>query len=106
MNYSKSLKPSRRKEVEIVDLLNRYKKSNSLKAEFIGRGGAWLDAGSINNFYEATSFVSALENRQGLKIACLEEIAKNNGWIKSVVIKEAIKFYGKCEYSKYLSSLI
>ena len=106
VNYSKSLKPSRRKEVEIVDLLNRYKKSNSLKAEFIGRGGAWLDAGSINNFYEATSFVSALENRQGLKIACLEEIAKNNGWIKSVVIKEAIKFYGKCEYSKYLSSLI
>ena len=106
VNYSKSLKPSRRKEVEIVDLLNRYKKSNSLKAEFIGRGGAWLDAGSINNFYEATSFVSALENRQGLKIACLEEIAKNNGWIKSAVIKEAIKFYGKCEYSKYLSSLI
>tara|TARA_B100002051_G_C16743031_1_gene645569 strand:+ start:1932 stop:2795 length:864 start_codon:yes stop_codon:yes gene_type:complete len=106
INYSKSLRPSKRKEVEIVDLLNKYKKNNNLKAEFIGRGGAWLDAGSINNFYEATSFVSALENRQGLKIACLEEIAKNNNWINNKIIKKAIKFYGKCEYSKYLSSLI
>ena len=86
--------------------MNKYKKNNNLKAEFIGRGGAWLDAGSINNFYEATSFVSALENRQGLKIACLEEIAKNNNWINNKIIKKAIKFYGKCEYSKYLSSLI
>ena len=106
VNYSKSLKPSRRKEVEIVDLLNRYKKSNSLKAEFIGRGGAWLDAGSINNFYEATSFVSALENRQGLKIACLEEIALSNKWISKKHIRTAIKFYGKCEYSNYLLNLI
>ena len=81
IKYSKNLKPSKRKETEIVDLLKKYNKKNKLSAEFIGRGGAWLDAGSINDFYEASSFVSTIENRQGLKIACLEEIAFYNWWI-------------------------
>ena len=106
ISYSKNLKPSKRKEVEIVDLLNKYKKNNSLSAEFLGRGGAWLDAGSINDFYETSAFVSALENRQGLKIACLEEIAFNNKWINKKQISNAIKFYGKCNYSQYLSNLV
>jgi len=106
IGYSKNLKPSKRKEVEIVDLLNKYKKNNSLSAEFLGRGGAWLDAGSINDFYETSAFVSALENRQGLKIACLEEIAFNNKWINKKQISNAIKFYGKCNYSQYLSNLV
>ena len=106
MAISPSLKPSKRKELEIVDLLKKYKKTNKLKAEFLGRGGAWLDTGSIKDFYNTSAFVSALENRQGLKIACLEEIAFNNGWIKKNNINEAIKFYGNCEYSKYLSSFI
>ena len=106
VKYSKNLKPSKRKEIEIVDLLNKYKKNNKLSAKFISRGGAWLDAGSIEDFYNTSSFVSALENRQGLKIACLEEIALNNKWINKKNIFNALKFYGKCTYSQYLSTLI
>ncbi len=106
INYSKSLKPSKRKELEIVDLLNKYKKGGRLKAGFIGRGGAWLDTGNIEDFYNTSSFVSAIENRQGLKIACLEEIAFNNKWIKRKEILEAIKFYGNCNYSKYLKKFL
>ena len=106
IKYSKSLKPSKRNEVEIVALLKKYNKKNKLSVEFIGRGGAWLDAGSIKDFYDASSFVSTLENRQGLKIACLEEIALGNGWINKKQIKSAIKFYGKCDYSNYLRKLV
>ena len=73
--YSKTLKPSKRGELEIVDLLNIYRKKNKLTADFLGRGGAWLDTGSIEDFYKTSAFVQAVENRQGLKIACLEEIA-------------------------------
>ncbi len=106
VDYSKKLKPSKRKELEIVDLLNKYKNKNRLAAQFLGRGGAWLDTGSIKDFYDTSAFVSALENRQGLKIACLEEIALNNKWINKKNIEIAIKFYGKCNYSLYLSTLI
>ena len=103
--FSKKLKPSRRNEIEIVDLLNKYKKNNKLTAQFLGRGGAWLDTGSIKDFYDTSAFVSALENRQGLKIACLEEVALNNKWITRKNVEAAIKFYGKCNYSEYLSTL-
>ena len=65
-----------------------------------------LDTGSISDFYEASSFVSMIENRQGLKIACLEEIALINNWISKKDVKQAIKFYGKCSYSKYLDKLV
>ena len=106
VNYSKNLKPSKRKELEIVDLLNKYKQKNKLSAKFISRGAAWLDAGSIEDFYNTSAFVAALENRQGLKIACLEEIALNNNWINKKNIINALKFYGKCNYSEYLSALI
>ena len=106
VKYSKNLKPSKRKEIEIVDLLNKYKKNNKLSAKFISRGGAWLDAGSIEDFYNTSSFVSALENRQGLKIACVEEIALNNKWINKKNMVNALKFYGKCSYSQYLLTLI
>ena len=106
VNYSKNLKPSKRKELEMVDLLNKYKKNSKLSAKFISRGGAWLDAGSIEDFYNTSSFVSALENRQGLKIACLEEIALSNKWINEKNIANALKFYGKCSYAQYLSTLI
>ena len=106
IELSKSLKPSKRNELEIIDLLNKYRKKKKLKAEFLGRGGAWLDTGSIDDFYNTSSFVSALENRQGLKIACLEEIALNYSWIKKEEIKEAINFYGNCMYSNYLKKLI
>ena len=106
IKYTRSLKPSKRNELELVDILKKYNKKNKLSAEWIGRGGAWLDAGSIKDFYDASSFVSALENRQGLKIACLEEIAYTNRWIKNKQIKSAIKFYGKSDYSNYLKKLI
>ena len=106
IDYCKNLKPSKRKELEIVDLLNKYKNKKKLSAEFLGRGGAWLDTGSIKDFYNTSAFVSALENRQGLKIACLEEIAFNNKWINKEKIKDAIKFYGNCDYSKYLLNFI
>ena len=77
-----------------------------MTAEFLGRGGAWLDTGSVDDFYKTSSFVSALENRQGLKIACLEEIALNYKWIKKDGVKNAINFYGKCLYSSYLKKLL
>ena len=106
VKYSKSLRPSKRGELEIVDLLNIYKKKNRLTAEYIGRGGAWLDTGSIEDYYKTSSFVYAVENRQGLKIACLEEIALLNNWIKNNLIKKQIKFYGNCNYSNYLKKII
>jgi len=106
IEYAKKLKPSKRGEVEIVDLLNFYKSKNQLFADLIGRGGAWLDTGSMDDFYKTSTFVSSIENQQGLKIACLEEIAFNNKWINKKNIKNAIKFYGNCEYSKYLKKLI
>ena len=106
VNYSKSLKPSKRGEVEITDLLIKYKEKNKLFADFIGRGGAWLDTGSIEDFYKTTMFVSAIENRQGFKIACLEEISLSNKWIKKDKVLKQIKFYGNCNYSDYLKKLI
>ena len=106
VNYAKKLKPSKRNEVEIVDLLNIYKSKNQLSGDLIGRGGAWLDTGSMDDFYKTTAFVSAIENRQGLKIACLEEIAFNNKWIQKKHIKQSIKFYGNCDYSKYLTKFV
>jgi glucose-1-phosphate thymidylyltransferase len=106
IKLSKSLKPSARGEIEITDLLNKYKNKNKLYADFIGRGGAWLDTGSIEDFYKTTMFVSAIENRQGFKIACLEEISLANNWIKKDKILKQIKFYGKCSYSDYLKKLI
>lgn len=106
LKFSKQLKPSKRGELEITDLLNKYKKKQKLYADYIGRGGAWLDTGSIEDFYKTSAFVSAIENRQGFKISCIEEIALNNKWIGSKNIKSAIKFYGKCQYSEYLKKLI
>ena len=106
VNYSKKLKPSKRGEIEITDLLKKYKEKGKLSADFIGRGGAWLDTGSISDYYKTSNFVSAVENRQGFKVACLEEIAFLNNWITKKNIKDAIKFYGNCEYSIYLKRLI
>ena len=74
IKFAKQLKPSKRKELEITDLLNKYRKINKLSADFIGRGGAWLDTGSLDDFYKTSNFVSAIENRQGFKIACLEKL--------------------------------
>ena len=106
IKYAKKLKPSKRGELEIIDLLKQYKNKNKLYAESIGRGGAWLDTGSITDYYKTSAFVQAVENRQGLKIACLEEISLFNGWIGKKEILNQISFYGNCEYSSYLRKLL
>ena len=106
IKLAKTLKPSKRGETEIIDLLNKYKNEKKLKADFIGRGGVWLDTGSIKDFYNTSTFVSTIENRQGMKIACLEEIAFYNKWIKRKEIQNSIKFYGNCDYSNYLKKII
>ena len=106
IKYSKSLKPSKRGEIEITDLLNKYKSKRKLTADYIGRGGAWLDTGSLEDFYKTSTFVSTIENRQGFKIACLEEISFKNNWISKKDVINAIKFYGNCSYSKYLASFV
>ena len=106
VEYAKRLKPSARQELEITDLLKVYLKKKKLTSDILGRGGAWLDTGSIEDFYKTSAFVSAIENRQGFKIACIEEIAFNNKWIGKKEILNAIQFYGKCDYSNYLKKLI
>ena len=106
VEYSKKLKPSTRNELEITDLLKIYLNKKKLTSDILGRGGAWLDTGSIEDFYKTSAFVSAIENRQGFKIACLEEIAFNNRWIGKKEILNSIQFYGKCDYSNYLKKLI
>ena len=106
VKFSKSLKKSKRGEFEITDLLNIYKKKNNLYYKTMGRGAVWLDTGSIDDFYKTSSFVSTIENRQGIKIACLEEVALLNKWINKKKIKLSIKFYGNCEYSNYLKTLL
>ena len=106
IKFAKKLKFSKRNELEIIDLLKMYLKINQLNAEIIGRGVSWLDAGSIEDYYNATNFVAAVESRQGFKIACLEEISLNKKWIGKKDILNSIKFYGKCNYSSYLKKLI
>jgi glucose-1-phosphate thymidylyltransferase len=106
VNLSKKLKPSKRKELEIVDLLKIYLKLGKLKIEFMGRGSAWLDTGNIESLFETSQFISNIEKRQGLKIACLEEIALNSKWITNSIIEKQINFYGNCSYSNYLKKLI
>ena len=106
VSLSKKLKPSKRKELEIVDLLKRYLKIKKLKFKFMGRGSAWFDTGNADSLFETSQFISNIEKRQGLKIACLEEIALNNKWISKSIVKKQIKFYGNCDYSKYIKKLI
>ena len=106
VKFTKTLKKSKRNELEIVDLLNKYKKNGKLSSDIIGRGGSWLDTGSIKNFHSTSNFIAMIENRQGFKIGCIEEIALNNKWISKKEIKKAINFYGNCEYAKYLSKII
>ena len=106
IKFSKSLKMSKRKEIEIVDLLKKYRSKEQLSAEMIGRGGTWFDAGSIKDFNDTSNFVATIENRQGFKIGCIEEVAYNNKWINKKKIQKAINFYGSCEYSKYLNLII
>jgi len=102
---AKDLKPSPRGELEITDLNKTYLESGNLSVELMGRGTAWLDTGSHDNLASASDFVKVIERRQGLKIACLEEIAHSKEWMNEDQLKESAEAHGSSSYGKYLKSL-
>jgi glucose-1-phosphate thymidylyltransferase len=99
------LKPSARGELEITDLNRAYLERGDLHVEKFGRGFAWLDTGTMDSLLEAATFVRALERRQRLRIACLEEIAFRNGWISREELRALGLRYGASEYGAYLSQI-
>ncbi|MFZ9920254.1 MAG: glucose-1-phosphate thymidylyltransferase RfbA [Terrimicrobiaceae bacterium] len=101
-----NLKPSARGELEITDLNRRYLEAGNLHVEQLGRGTAWLDTGTHESLMEAAEFVSVIERRQGLKIACLEEIALRNHWIDRADLEKQIARLGKSSYGAYLRRLL
>lgn len=105
VEIAKSIKPSPRGELEITDINNFYQKRGDLRVELFGRGFAWLDTGTHDSLSEAGQFIQTIENRQGLKIGCLEEIAFNNGWIsKSMLLKQA-DLLKETHYGQYLAHI-
>ena len=106
VDVAKIIKPSARGELEITTVNQAFLKEQSLKVQLLGRGFAWLDTGTHDSLSEASSFVEVIEKRQGLKIACLEEIAYNMGWIDSQKILEIAQPMAKNQYGKYLIDLV
>ncbi len=106
VDYARHLKPSARGELEITDLNRLYLEAGNLHAELLGRGTAWLDTGTHDSLLEAAQFVHVIENRQGLKIACLEEIAWRQGWIDDDRLRANIAKLGKSSYAQYLRGLL
>lgn len=105
VEIAKNIKPSHRGELEITDVNNVYLQQGGLNVELLGRGFAWLDTGTHDSLIEASQFVQTIEHRQGLKVACLEEIAFNNGWITVDELKERGEFFKKTGYGQYLLKL-
>ncbi len=106
VEIAKSLKPSARGELEITYVNNAYLERGDLNVELLGRGFAWLDTGTHESLLEASMFVQTIEHRQGYKIACLEEIAFNNGWLSADNLKEMGDTMSKNSYGQYLLSLL
>lgn len=106
IDVARSLKPSFRGELEITDVNAHYFKSKTLKVEKLGRGYAWFDAGTHDSLLEASVFVQSLEKRQGLKLACPEEIAFNQGWISIEDLDREAKRHGNSKYGTYLSRIV
>jgi glucose-1-phosphate thymidylyltransferase len=105
VEIAKSIKPSPRGELEITDVNNAYLKRGDLHVERFGRGFAWLDTGTHDSLLEASQYVQTIEHRQGLKVACLEEIAYENGWINREQLLERARYFGKTGYGQYLAKL-
>jgi len=103
---ARQLVPSARGELEITDIQNLYLAEDKLEVKLCPIGNAWLDAGTYDSLLEAAHYVQVIEKRQGIKIACLEEIALKNGWINSTHILEQLKMHGKNSYDEYLKSLL
>jgi glucose-1-phosphate thymidylyltransferase len=106
VKLAKSLKPSKRGELEITDLNQLYLDQKKLYVELMGRGYAWLDTGTHESLLEAGQFIATLENRQGLKIACPEEISFRNGWIDALELERLAELLGKNEYGLYLKRIL
>ncbi|RZM81164.1 glucose-1-phosphate thymidylyltransferase RfbA [Pseudoalteromonas rubra] len=106
VELAKQVKPSKRGELEITCLNELYLKQEMLNVEVLGRGFAWLDTGTHESLLEASAFVETIEKRQGYKIACLEEIAFNNGWLSTEELESRAKKFSKNDYGTYLKSLI
>ena len=106
VEYAENLQPSARGELEITDLNKVYLEKGKLSVERFGRGIAWLDTGTNESLMEAGEFVRAIEKRQGLKVACLEEIAYENGWVSPEKLREVASFHGKSAYGDYLRKLV
>ena len=106
VEMAKQVKPSKRGELEITTLNQMYLDAGLLNVEILGRGFSWLDTGTHDSLIEASSFVQVIEKRQGLKVACLEEIAYRNGWISAEQVKEEAVSLGKTLYGQYLAKLI
>jgi glucose-1-phosphate thymidylyltransferase len=106
VEIARDLKPSPRGELEITDLNRRYLEAGNLKVQLLGRGTAWLDTGTHDSLLDAAEFVHVIENRQGLKIACLEEIAWSNKWIDREGLEKQIAAMGKSSYGHYLARLL
>jgi glucose-1-phosphate thymidylyltransferase len=105
-NLAASLRPSPRGELEITDLNRQYLGRETLQVSILGRGVAWLDTGTPRSLIEAGTFIEAIEERQGLKVACLEEIAWTNGWIGEPEVRAAAESMGKSPYAAYLHALL
>ncbi len=105
VEYARSLRPSARGELEITDINRLYLESGALSVELFGRGYAWLDTGTHDSLHDAAAFIRTIENRQGLKIACPEEIAFRSGYIDSVALLRLADEYGKTEYGQYLRDI-
>ena len=106
VEYAKQIKPSARGELEITDLNRIYLEKGNLDVALLGQGFTWLDTGTHESLVDATNFVKTVETHQNRKIACLEEIAYNNGWIDKEELQKACELYQKNQYGRYLKDVL